>query len=642
MYLEPRITASPPKIKERIDILNKKRILFFIIIILLICSITVSAAEEIMPLNEVKAGMQGYGKTVFSGTEVEKFPVEIIDVLKNRGISGDLILVKTYGDKIEKIGGIAAGMSGSPVYIDDRMVGAIAYGWSFSDHRYGLVTPVEDMLDLLEKIDLEEEINSDLDNRTDLKNSRLNLAKNLAASSSPLMVSGLNGRALEMLKDDLSHLNLKVLPNNGIKESDKSTVRPEAGEAIAVQLVRGDINVASIGTLSYIDQNKVIAFGHPFTNRGEVDYLLSRAYINGIVPSEEQPFKLGSPYSRLIGSITQDRGAGIAGRLGQYPHIIPLHISISENNELKEEISLQIVNDEFLLTSLANSAALQAVDSSLDRIGPGTARSRLKIMGKGLPDLQIISTNMYYSQKDIGSMALYDFYQLLNLIARNPFKDINLIDIRLELDFQKTDSVALIQEAKVLNDEIYPGDEVEVKVTLHPYRSDVFTRNVSIKLPDDVEKGVATLFIDGGYTGETARPEDAETQTQSAPLNEAEVAGHKSFESMLKEYMKKPDNNDLIVQVYPAYNGSEYTESSYPSPECEGAEKTVQDEKREDNMQKEKAEKEEKGRSSSKEEIKEIFSTDHVLEGSLNLEIEIKEKDTAESSEGEISAKDEP
>ena len=621
--------------------MNKNRILFFIIIILLICSLSVSAAEEIMPLNEVKAGMQGYGKTVFSGTNIEKFPVEIIDVLKNRGISGDLILVKTYGEKMEKTGGIAAGMSGSPVYIDDKMIGAIGYGWAFSDHRYGLVTPVEDMLYLLEKIESEEKVNSELDNRTSVKNSSLNLAENLAASSSPLMVSGLNGRALDRLKDDLSHLNLKVIPNNGIKESDKSTVRPEAGDAIAVQLVRGDINVASIGTLSYVDQNKVIAFGHPFTNRGEVDYLLSRAYINGIIPSEEQPFKLGSPYSRLIGSITQDRGAGIAGRLDQYPRIIPLYISISENNELVEEVSLQIVNDEFLLTSLANSAALQAVDSSLDRIGPGTARSKLKIMAKGLPDLQVTSTNMYYSQNDIGSMALYDFYQLLNLIARNPFEEINLIDIRLELDFKKTDSVALIQEAKVLNEEIYPGDEVEVEVTLHPYRNDVFTRNVSIKLPNDVETGMATLFIDGGYTGETVRPEDAGTQTQSAALNEAEVAGHKSFESMLNEYMERPDNNDLIVQVYPAYSGPQYTESSSSPPEYEGEEKPVQDEKREDNMQKEKAEKEEKDRSSSEEEIKETFSTDHVLEGSLNLEIEIKGKESVESSEDEIPAEDE-
>lgn len=621
--------------------MNKNRILFFIIIILLICSLSATAAEEIMPLNEVEAGMQGYGKTVFSGTDIQEFPVEIIDVLKNRGISGDLILIKTYGEKMEKTGGIAAGMSGSPVYIDDRMIGAIGYGWAFSDHRYGLVTPVEDMLELLEKIESEKQANSDLDNRTAVKNSSLNLAKNLAASSSPLMVSGLNGRALDRLKDDLSHLDLKVIPNNGIKESDKSTVRPKAGDAVAVQLVRGDINVASIGTLSYVDQNKIIAFGHPFTNRGEVDYLLSRAYINGIIPSEEQPFKLGSPYSRLIGSITQDRGAGIAGRLDQYPRIIPLYISISENNELVEEISLQIVNDEFLLTSLANSAALQAVDSSLDRIGPGTARSRLKIMAKGLPDLQVTSTNMYYSQNDIGSMALYDFSQLLNLIARNPFEEINLIDIRLELDFQKTDSVALIQEAKVLNEEIYPGDEVEVEVTLHPYRNDVFTRNVSIKLPEDVETGMATLFIDGGYTGETVRPEDAGTQTQSAVLNEAEVAGHKSFESMLNEYMERPDNNDLIVQVYPAYSGPQYTESSSSPPEYEGEEKPVQDEKREDNMQKEKAEKEEKDRSSSEEEIKETFSTDHVLEGSLNLEIEIKGKEELESSEDEIPAEDE-
>jgi hypothetical protein len=446
------------------------------------------------------------------------------------------------------------------------------------------------------------------------------------------MVSGISGRALDRLEKNLAELNLDVIPSSGIEEVDKSDKRPEPGEAVAVQLVRGDISVASIGTLTYVDQGQFLAFGHPFTNRGQVNYLLSRAHINAVIPSSEQPFKLGSPYNRLLGSVTEDRGAGIAGRIDTYPRITPLYISISENGQLVKEVSLQIVNDEYLFSSLSNSAALQAVDSALDRIGPGSAESRLKIMGRGLPELQVESTNMYYSQNDIGSTALYDFSQLMDLILTNPFKEINLIDIRLELDFNRSDSVALIQEAKVLNEEIYPGDELEVEVTLHRYRNGTETKMLNMKVPDDVEPGIATLFIDGGYTGETMRPDETAPMQSQGGLNEAEISGHKSFESMLNSYLDSPDNNDLILQLYPSYSASIYEESSEESPRGNFAEA-----EEDDNMENTEQNREEtKNFGDQEEEIKERHSTQYVLEGSLNLDLEIlDEAENSSASESE-------
>ena len=602
---------------------NKRIILFWILIVLILINTPVLAAENIMPLDEVKAGMTGYGKTVFSGNEIEKFDIEIIDVLDNRSLDQDLILIKLVGDKVEEYGGIAAGMSGSPIYLEGLLIGAIGYGWNKSDHRFGLVTPIERMLKLLENGDIEKERSNISDFDFDLD--EFAPEENIIKTESPIMVSGISGRALARLEQNLSELNLDVVPSSGIEEEDKSKKIPEPGEAIAVQLVRGDISVASIGTLTYIDQGQFLAFGHPFTNRGKVDYLLSRANINAIIPSSEQPFKLGSPYNRLLGTVTQDRGAGIAGRIDTYPRITPLYISISENGQLIKEVSLQIINDEYLFSSLSNSAALQAVDSALDRIGPGSAESRLKIMGRGLPELQIESSNMYYSQNDIGSMALYDFSQLLDLILTNPFKEINLIDIRLELDFNQSDSVALIQEAKVLNEEIYPGDELEVEVTLHRYRSGTETKNLKMEIPDDVEPGIATLFIDGGYTGETMRPEEMAPMQSLGGLNEAEISGHKSFESMLNSYLESPDNNDLILQLYPSYSAPVYQESSENPPNQQGSKK----EERE-SPKVEAAEKDQNETAAAEEEIKERFSTDYVLEGSLNLDLEILNPDNKE------------
>ena len=618
--------------------MNKsRRIILYILIVLVFFNAPVLAAEDIMSLEEVEAGMTGYGKTVFSGNEIEKFEIEVIDVLDNRSLDEDLILIKLTGDKAEEFGGIAAGMSGSPIYIEDRLIGAIGYGWNNSSHRYGLVTPIERMLKLLDKND----VKARNDNLSDLEIDidKFTPDKNLIRSLSPIMVSGIKGRALDRLEKTLSELNLKVVPSSGIKEEDKSYKEPKPGEAIAVQLVRGDISVASIGTLTYIDQGNFLAFGHPFTNRGNVNYLLSRANISAVIPSSEQPFKLGSPYHRLLGSVTQDRGAGIAGRMNSYPHITPLYINISENGELLKEVSLQIINDEYLFSSLANNSALQAVDSALDRIGPGSAESRVKIMGRGLPQLQIESTDMYYSQNDIGSMALSDFSQLLDLILTNPFKEINLIDIRLELDFQKKDSVALIQEAKVLNEEIYPGDELEVEVILHRYRNGTETKTLTMKVPEDVEPGIATLFIDGGYTGETMRPENtAPTQSQGG-LNEAEISGHKSFESILNAYLESPDNNDLILQLYPSYAAPVYQESSAEAPVKNSDKKKQGEESKEQDPDN----KSNQDLPAAENEIKETFATEYVLEGSLNLDLEIlnpAETETAADSEAESSESD--
>ncbi|MFN2340934.1 MAG: SpoIVB peptidase S55 domain-containing protein [Halanaerobium sp.] len=599
---------------------NIKKVLFYILIVLILTNAPVLAAEKIMPLAEVEAGMTGYGKTVFSGSEIEKFEIEIIDVLDNRSLDENLILIKLTGDKVEEYGGIAAGMSGSPIYLNDKIIGAIGYGWNNSDHRFGLVTPIERMLKLLEDNNIEKSSGDFSDLDIDLK--EFAPEEKIIKSESPIMVSGISGRALDRLEKNLAELNLDVIPSSGIEEADKSNERPEPGEAVAAQLVRGDISVASIGTLTYVDQGQFLAFGHPFTNRGEVNYLLSRAHINAVIPSSEQPFKLGSPYNRLLGSVTQDRGAGIAGRIDTYPRITPLYISISENGQLLREVSLQIINDEYLFSSLSNSAALQAVDSALDRIGPGSAESKLKIMGRGLPELQVESTNMYYSQNDIGSMALYDFSQLLDLILTNPFKEINLIDIRLELDFNRSDSVALIQEAKVLNEEIYPGDELQVEVTLHRYRNGTETKILNMKVPEDVEPGIATLFIDGGYTGETMRPDETAPMQSQGGLNEAEISGHKSFESMLDSYLDSPDNNDLILQLYPSYAAPIYQESSEEAPR----ENFAKDEEDDENMENAEQNREEAGNyGEMEEEIKERHSTGYVLEGSLNLDLEILE-----------------
>lgn len=596
-----------------------KHFMFVLLIMILISGFSV--AEEIMPLTEIEAGMQGKAKTVFYGDKVEEFPVEIIDIMPDQGLNRDLILIRAGGEKIDEIGGIAAGMSGSPVYIEGKLIGAIGYGWSFSEGNYALVTPIEDMLTLINSEDNEGIENSNLAER---------------GLSTPLLVSGLTGRSFDRLKKDLESLGLELTPYNvstGGRAEFKTKLEP--GSAVAVQLVRGDINIGSIGTVSYLDESgNILAFGHPFFNKGEVDYMLSSATIRGVIPSMQQPFKLGSPNKELLGSITVDRGAGIAGKLKKYSRVIPLRIRVfDQEREVENKVNAQLIRDEDLITSLVTNIGLESLDATLDRIGEGTARTRFKITANGLPALSIERENMYYSRRDIASLALLDLYQVMDIITGNPFQEVNLIDIQYDVEVDHTAQVALVQEARVINQEIRPGDQVEVEVILHPYRGEVFTKNVKIEIPEDTQPGMASMVIDGGFTGQSYQhlPEDS---TQEDDLNQAVVQGYKDFPSIIEDYLEKPKNNDLIIQVYPGYTPDDIEaedehKQGHEAGDQEDERKENKEESPENTAAPDQEPKEEEERIDNREieetEIKEIVETDYVLEGNLSLDINIKD-----------------
>ncbi len=597
-------------------------LLILAITITCLTSITLQAAE-IMKLAEVEPGMRGVARTVFKGYKVEEFPVEVIDIIKDQGIDKNLILVKAGGEKIEEIGGIAAGMSGSPVYINNKLIGAIGYGWDLSDHRYCLVTPIEDMLALF-----------DSKKNNDVPGSLIGGEKQL---KTPLYVSGMSGRSFERLKKDFEEYGFRVVQSWNItgRQQEKNPFPLSPGSAIAVQLVRGDINIASIGTLTYIDEDdNLLAFGHPFFNKGKVDYLLSEAYINSVIPSLSFPFKLGSPTDELLGAIRVDRGAGVAGKLRNYPKIIPLRVRVTDKERgMEKGINVQLVRDEDLLSSLVTNVSLQAADTTLDKIGKGTARVKWKITGNGLPDLSIERENIFYSRHDIAAMALTEFYQLLDIITFNPFKKINLIDIQLNIEVEEKDNVALVQEARVLNEKVKPGDQLEIEVTIHPYRQETINQKYYFQLPEDIEPGMATLLIDGGFTWESYQNYSEEEVNLDQEMNQAISSGYKDLNSILDDFLKRPKNNELILQVYPSYpaagmetpmeeavndgestkDGDEQTEREPGEPQSTETEQKTHDQRQE-----------------PEQEIKEIYTTEYVLEGSLTLDINIEEPEKDE------------
>jgi len=570
------------------------------LIFLVLFSVPISAERPpVMMVDEVKSGQTGYAKTVFEGTKVEEFPIEVINIIEGQSIDTNLILIKASGEKIDKSGGIASGMSGSPVYINDKLVGAISYKWQNADHEYALVTPILEMMDI---------------NKEEKQTS---VVEGIKAASTPIMVGGLHGRALKRLKSGLDIADSRFVSSSSSTSRGAEDFKLEAGSALAVQLVRGDVSVASIGTVTLIDQGAVYAFGHPFMNKGKTNYLMSGAYIDAIIPSRTQPFKVGSPLDKLLGIIEDDRNAGIYGRLNKFPNIIPLTVKVEDKNlNQTKEVRTQIINDEKMLDELGSSIILQSIDSTLDRIGYGTSNIKITIMGSNLPDGKIVKENMYYSNNDIAVTTLNDYFRMLDMITRNPFKEINIFDMKVDVEISKDHDIALIQEAEVLNKEVYPGSELDVKVVLRPYRADSISRELSIKIPEDINTGMATLAISGGYGGLPNRRDPQEDNGND--LNHTVIEGYKSFDEMIKDYLEAPMNNELTLQVYPSLISRREISNEQPAEEEEQEEQDTEEEPEESESPQIPQKPEEKP------EIKKQVYTDYVLEGNLTLDFEVK------------------
>lgn len=600
------------------------RITLKVIAILLLCIVLSNIAiakTEIMSLSEVRSGMKGTGRTVLKGNKIEEFDVEVVSVLTDQP-GQDLILVKTSGDVIDRTGGIASGMSGSPVYIDGKLIGAVGYGWQLADHKIGMVTPIESMLDIFEldkKIESEDVINLKEPIKIgDREYKRIYFSEDsqevvdkdtmlATAVSTPLMVSGIKGRAKDRLAESLDDYKLVPVNGGGLSPSVEDTDL-EPGSAVAVQLVRGDINVSAIGTVTYREGNKILAFGHPFLSKGSVNYLLSSAYIHQMVTSIKMPFKLGSP-GELKGIITQDRTAGIAGRVNEFPNVVPLEVNVFDHNlNKKEKYNLQIVQNEDLIEGLASSAVLQAIDSTIDRTGEGTAKVSIEILGNKLPDNIINLENLYYSPNDIAATSLSDFLQSLSLILHNPFTKVNLANIKFNVDIEKRAKVALIEEIKLDKEKVAPGEEVEAEITLRPYRDNLITKKVKLEIPDDIKAGKFEVHVFSGQEANLNRftPQEEEKSSKSNLV--------KSLDELIEVYQKHNKNNQFVIELRPSYTPPS-------NSHLENSEEKAKDEE---------VQEAEDVKEKSFEFVEKAVETDYVLEGTLMEKIEVITKEETE------------
>ena len=515
-----------------------------VLLIAILCLLPVAAAAaqpEILPVDQITAGMKGIAKTVVTGTQIEEFGVEVLGVMKSKGPSGDLILIRTYGDVIDRTGGIAQGMSGSPVYIDGKLAGAIAYGWSLTDHRVGMVTPITDMLKLW-----------------DIQENSASLPEGLfmrqpdgaAPAATPLMASGFSGQAMEMLKKELQPYNL-VPYAVGEVPAGISFGELSPGSAVGVELVRGDVSLGALGTVTYAEGDKILAFGHPFLKKGHSGYFMTNAYMYTTVSGLENSFKVGA-VGQAVGLINRDRGAGIAGQLNQYPNIVPVRISVADANlNRAQESAVQVIRDEQLTPVLAAATVFNLMEKTSDRLGPGTAYVSFEIMSPELPNGVMKRDNMFYSSDSIGELAVSEIHEALALLAGNQFKPVDIVDVNVAVSVDNNRRTASILEAKPSAETANPGDTVNIEVKLKPFRGDPVVRVVPITIPKDTKPGAMLLEVRGGgmisLTSLLLKLQGLE-EIVAKPAKDKQ----KSLEELVKEFSDRDRNNDLVVEMIDA------------------------------------------------------------------------------------------
>jgi len=456
------------------------------VLIAAVLSVAALEGQAFFPLSEVAAGQRGIGKTVFSGAQVEEFEVEILGVLENVGPRQSLILGKLSGGPLARTG-VMAGMSGSPVYIDGRLAGAVAFSFPFATEPLAGIRPIEEMTAGVQPASLAQASAPDL---VQLRNQGVRLAAlaspavdGLRPIASPVSFGGFSERTLEVFGDQLRSLGLRPVQGLGGGSSVQSgPVVP--GAMISVGLIRGDLHATAAGTVTHVEGDQLYAFGRAFMQSGPAELPLMKASVITLVPSVENSFKLAAS-GELAGKVTLDRSSGIVGRLGEGPSMVPLSIRIGGASP--QEFQMELARDRFLTPFLLQLATFSALDVAQRQLGP----SAVRVSGQAhLSEGESIELSDVYSavsgatfQAAAGTAAPVAF------ILQSAAGDLALDRIDLEVE-----PVVGLLETAVLDawadrSQVRPGETVELTVLLRDSSGEERTETRSFTVPGFQQPG---------------------------------------------------------------------------------------------------------------------------------------------------------
>lgn len=615
------------------------------------------AMDPILPFQDVQQGMSGTAYTVVDSSGIiRSFDVDIVGNMDNGKGSSRMIMARARGPVIEQAGGILQGMSGSPVYIDGRLVGAVAAGIKDMTPYTFFITPIEDMTPLwsmpdtknkthlhtinLKKVaadkareealakeearkketkgdnvilnrlmDVIKEARDDIKTRTAEEKASDEQAKPEksaekaeaaakdtaaavaeegkaeetaaeAASSQPaaesgggqaaessaqadtaaakpvvgekkdvLFLSGFNQAGIDFLQKNVSlGQKFSLMPMGAPGSGDAPTTRYDAtlepGSAVGVAIVYGDFAVGATGTVTAVDGKNILAFGHPFLHRGNVNYFMTDAKVVGTISGQSNGMKIAN-IGNIIGRINQDRETGIAGRLGDFPSVVPVKVRVKDTGLNRDiEYGARIAYDEDFLPELSGGIAYAAMSKTSDTLGGSTANVHFTIRTNATSSGRFERSNMFYNVADVGQIAVGELMQAMNIICSNPEQESDIVDVQVDISMESGRKTATLLSAVPDKTVVHPGETVRFTTTIKPYRRDKETLLIPYRVPDTAPEGLLSLEVRGGgvmpvtqlkllqQTGLDLLVQEDKTQTTKDKLQSLKQAGR---------------NNDIVI-----------------------------------------------------------------------------------------------
>jgi len=543
---------------------------------------TAAAAVPTMDASELRPGMKGKGYTVFTGTRVEEFQVEILGVMENFFPKGSVILVRMSGGPLAKTG-IIAGMSGSPVFVKGKLIGAVAYGWRYAKEPICGVTPIREMLSSVPQakeprglprmagtrpqglggfrvaenglphldgewnrrpflwngsrslmpprsrlflpgwaearrspLDLSADSRDtalwSLDRRLKEFQQRQGIADARAAPghaspaiptwadasglrpiATPVMISGADERLMRVVRQSLAPFGMfPVQSGGGGHAGAGGELKP--GAAVGVRLIEGDLDATAIGTVSYRDGNRVLAFGHPMEGAGPINLPMCQATVYAVVPSQQFSFKLAGG-GKTVGRFVQDRRFAVAGEIGPSPALIPITVRVARQPDgHRHSYNYSVVDDRnwtWFLTAWAMTASLSRTERTQGEL-MADVRFQVELAGREKP---LVVQNTFFDDATL-DMRLMELGSYLQFLQRNPFQPVHVKRVSLDMTLREERRTAHIESMRVDRDLVKPGHTVEVTVTLKPFQQSArMFKTFQFRVPESLREGSGLVLV---------------------------------------------------------------------------------------------------------------------------------------------------
>ncbi|MFZ0687423.1 MAG: SpoIVB peptidase S55 [Terriglobales bacterium] len=475
---------------------------------------------SIMPLDQIHEGMRGTALTVFEGVKPESMDVEVLGVMRNvNGPKGDIILVRLHGTKPEYTG-VVAGMSGSPVYFDGKLAGALAFRiGEFSKEPIAGVTPIQEMLEInaLDRSPSPLPLRASAPHPGSSTNGAAtqtatpgesaalvqNYSDYLKPIDTPLVFNGFSAETLQRYGPQFAAAG--IVPVMGIgSASDRKQPEPiEAGSAVSAVLVRGDMDIAATCTVTYVDPQRLLACGHPLLQFGEVDLPMTKATVLATLPSPMNAFKIVNT-TETIGAFVQDRQNGIMGVPGENSKMIPVTVAMhmqSDGRTATKEFHYEILNNARLSPVAMAATVFNALHGTNEYGEDITYRMNGVLSVKGYPDVTL--RNMFAPQDNgqpAAASAAATIGERFGRIYSNAFDTPSIQGVKLDFDLVRERRSARLEASRTDVTEARPGDQIMVETVIRPYRGERLVRQIPIRIPTSTSKGTLRVLVSDGDT----------------------------------------------------------------------------------------------------------------------------------------------